>query len=80
MVARISLVALALTAPVVALPTQAVAQSFEYAAGTGQYRITLKTKIAQEAMGQKQEFESSSNQLVTITLARQSKDTIAFFE
>lgn len=77
MSARNSLVALALTAGVVALPPRAVAQGFEYAPGTGQYRITLTTKGAQEAMGQKHEFESSSNQLVTITLARQNKDTLA---
>ena len=71
------LVALALTAGVVGLPAHAGAQGFEYAPGTGQYRITTTTKSAQEAMGQKQEFESSTNQLVTITLARQNKDTLA---
>ena len=77
MLARNSLVALAITAGIVALPLHAVAQGFEYAPGTGQYRITTATKSAQEAMGQKQEFELSSNQLLTITLARQNKDTLA---
>lgn len=74
MLARTSLVALALA---VTLPALSVAQGFEYAPGTAQYRITQSTKVAQEAMGQKQEFESSSHQLITISLARQSKDTLA---
>jgi hypothetical protein len=73
MFARTSLVALALA---VALPARADAQGFEYAPGTVQYRITQSTKAAQEAMGQKQEFESSSLQLITVALARQSKDTL----
>jgi hypothetical protein len=60
-----------------AVPGMASAQAFEYAPGTGQYRIKQATKAAQEAMGQKQELESSSTQLVTITLARQARDTIA---
>jgi hypothetical protein len=50
---------------------------FEYAAGTSQYRITSKTKAAQEMMGQKQEFESSNNQLLTVTVARASRDTLS---
>lgn len=72
MFARTSLVAVA----IVVLSAAAGAQGFEYAPGSSQYRITQVTKIVQEAMGQKQEFESSSNQLVSITLARPSKDTI----
>jgi hypothetical protein len=81
MFARTSLVALALMSLGLSAgavtPALAAAQGFEYAPGTGQYRITQTTKVAQEAMGQKQEFESSSNQLLTITLARQNKDTLA---
>lgn len=60
-----------------ALPAAAVAQGFEYAPNTGQYRITSKATGAQEAMGQKQEFETSNNQLVTVTLTRPTKDTLA---
>jgi hypothetical protein len=60
-----------------ALPTVAVAQAFEYATGTSRYRVTQTTKVAQEAMGQKQEFESSNNQVMTVTLARAAKDTLA---
>jgi hypothetical protein len=73
MSARSTRIALALA---VALPALSSAQGFEYAPGTSQYRITQATKASQEAMGQKQELESSSNQLVTITVARASKDTI----
>jgi len=58
------------------LPATASAQGFEYAPSTGQYRISSKTKGAQEAMGQKQEFESSNDQLLTVTVARQTKDTL----
>lgn len=74
MFARNGLAALAL---MLALPALGVTQGFEYAPGTGQYRITQTTKVAQEAMGQKQEFESTSSQLVTITLTRANKDTLA---
>jgi hypothetical protein len=66
--------ALALT---LALPVAVAAQGFEYAPTTAQYRITSKTKGAQEAMGQKQEFESSNNQLLSVTVARAAKDTLA---
>lgn len=60
-----------------ALPAAAVAQGFEYAPGTGQYRIATTTKGVREMMGQKQEDESSSNQLMTVTLTRPVKDTMA---
>jgi hypothetical protein len=60
-----------------ALPVVASAQTFEYAPSSGQYRLTSTTKGAQEAMGQKQEFESSNSQLLTVTVARASKDTMA---
>lgn len=60
----------------VAFPVAAVAQGFEYAPSTGQYRISSITKSTQEVMGQKNDFETSSNQLVSITVARASKDTL----
>ena len=60
-----------------ALPGAVIAQGFEYAPSTGQYRITSKTKGAQEAMGQKTEFETSNNQLLSVTVARATKDTLA---
>jgi len=65
-----------LLALALAVPATAIAQGFEYAPSTGQYRISSKTKGAQEAMGQKQEFESSNDQLLTVTVARQAKDTL----
>ncbi|HEU4993272.1 MAG TPA: hypothetical protein VFT29_00550 [Gemmatimonadaceae bacterium] len=58
------------------VPATATAQDrFEYAASTGQYRVSSATKATQEAMGQKQDFESSNLQLLTVTVARASKDT-----
>jgi hypothetical protein len=71
---RSSSLALAL---MLALPGPAIAQSFEYAPTKAQYRLTSTTKGAQEAMGQKQEFESSNSQLLSVTLARQTRDTVA---
>lgn len=58
------------------LPTVALAQ-FEYAPGTAQYRITRVEKATQEMMGQKQSGENVVSQLVTVTLNRASKDTVA---
>lgn len=60
-----------------ALPAAGIAQAFEYAPSSGQYRISSRTKGAQEAMGQKQEFESTNNQLLSVTVARPTKDTLA---
>lgn len=40
---------------------------FAYAPGTAKYRVTSQTKQQQEAMGQKQEFEVSSEQRLTLT-------------
>lgn len=58
------------------VPALATAQErFEYVASTGQYRLSSATKGTQEAMGQKQEFELSNNELITVTVARASKDT-----
>lgn len=62
---------------VAAIPTLALAQAFEYAPGTAQYRITQASKVTQDMMGQKQQGETTSNQLLTVTLTRPAKDTIA---
>ena len=61
---------------ILCLPAASFAQGFEYAAGTSQYRITSKTHGSQEAMGQKNEFDTSNNQLLTVTVARQARDTL----
>lgn len=59
------------------LPAVALTQAFEYAPGTSQYRISQTSKVTQEMMGQKQGGESSISQLLTVTLSRASKDTVA---
>ncbi|MEX2179932.1 MAG: hypothetical protein WD801_14555 [Gemmatimonadaceae bacterium] len=59
-----------------ALPATVIAQGFEYAAGTGQYRVSSTTAGTQEAMGQTQEFDTSSDQLLTLTVARAHRDTL----
>lgn len=56
-------------------PAVALAQ-FSYSPGTSQYRITTSMKGAQEVMGQRQEIESSSNQLVTVAVTRAGRDTL----
>jgi hypothetical protein len=73
MFARMARIALVLAA---VAPGVAVAQGFEYAPGSSQYRITQTTKITQEAMGQKQDMETSSYQLISVTVARLHKDTV----
>lgn len=60
-----------------ALPATAIAQGFEYAPSTSQYRITSASKGAQEVMGQRNEFEQSSKQLVSIGIVRPVKDTLS---
>ena len=62
---------------IVAIPAIALAQGFEYAPGTAQYRVTRVDKATQEMGGQKQSGETTINQLVTVTLTRPSKDTVA---
>ena len=62
---------------VAALPALAAAQGFEYAPGTSQYRIAQVSKVTQEMMGQKQSGETTVNQLLTVTLSRAAKDTVA---
>lgn len=61
----------------IALPTVALAQTFEYAPGTSQYRITQVSKVTQEMAGQKQGGENTVNQVVSVTLNRASRDTVA---
>lgn len=56
----------------------AQAQRFQYAAGTSAFDVSSTTKIAQEVMGQKQEMEITSTQLLTLGIARKGGDTIAF--
>src|SRR5687768_4369625 len=55
----------------------ALAQGFEYAPGTTRYRVTQTSKITQEMMGQKQEGQSLTNQVLTVTISRVARDTIA---
>lgn len=68
---RSVIAALALVAP-----SWVAAQGFEYAPGTAQFRVTQKTKVSQEMMGQKTDGESNGLQLFTLTLARPAKDTV----
>jgi hypothetical protein len=58
-------------------PGVAAAQGFEYVPGNAQYRITQTTKVSQEAMGQKNEAETSSYQLISVTVTRPHKDTVS---
>jgi hypothetical protein len=57
-------------------PGVALAQGFEYVPANAQYRITQTTKVTQEAMGQKQDFETSSFQLISVSVTRPHKDTL----
>ena len=61
----------------VALPVVAMAQTFEYAPGTSQYKVTQVSKVTQEMMGQKQGGENTVNQTISVTLNRAAKDTVA---
>jgi hypothetical protein len=56
--------------------TPAAPAAFSYAPGTSQYRISSVMKGAQEVMGQRQDIESTSNQLVTVTVAPGMGDTL----
>ena len=59
-----------------AMAAAAHGQRFEYAPGTATYRISQSTKMTQEAMGQKNEMEGTSGQVLTVALARSAKDTL----
>ena len=71
-----TLTAVLCTALAAAAPLEA--QRFEYAPGTAQYRLTAVNKLTQEAQGQKVDQEVTSEQKLTITLGRQSRDTLSF--
>jgi hypothetical protein len=60
----------------VVLGAAAQAQSFEYAPGTATYRVSQSTKATQEAMGQKNEMEGTSSQVLTVALAKSAQDTL----
>ncbi|MDB4907477.1 MAG: hypothetical protein JWO05_2261 [Gemmatimonadetes bacterium] len=63
-----------------ALPLSAAAlgaQGFHYAPGTSQYRITSSTHGAQEVMGQKQEYDVTGMQRMTVALVKKAGDSLA---
>jgi hypothetical protein len=60
-----------------ALGASAAQAQFSYAPGTQKYRVSSNQKISVEAMGQKNEMETGSQQVVTVTLAPQTKDTLS---
>lgn len=60
----------------VACPLPGLAQGFAYAPSSGQFRITATTKGAQEMMGQRQDYERSSNRLISLTVRRPATDTL----
>jgi hypothetical protein len=68
---------LAVIAAALLTPSTLSAQAFEYAPSTGQYRVTSKTTGAQDIMGQTQQFETSNDELLTVTVARPHADTLA---
>lgn len=57
-------------------PAALLAQTFSYSPGASQYRVTSQVRGAQEVMGQRQEFETSSDQLVSVSIARAGGDTL----
>jgi hypothetical protein len=58
------------------VPLTLPAQSFEYAASSGQYRVTTKTTGTREAMGQTQQFDAATSELLSMVVARSTKDTM----
>jgi hypothetical protein len=68
-----SLSVVAAAAVLAAIPAEA-----QYGPGTSQYRLKAVNKLTQEAQGQKVEQEVISEQKLTITLGRQSRDTLNF--
>jgi hypothetical protein len=55
----------------------ATAQSFRYAPGVNQYRMTVEARITQTVMGQNNETSMSSGQKFTMALTRRAPDTLA---
>lgn len=54
----------------------APAPTFSYAPGTSQYRLTSMVKSTQSMMGQSQDVEQSSDQLLTLVVQRAHPDTL----
>src|SRR5690348_11097076 len=57
-------------------PKLVTAQRLEYAAGTTHYDITTNATGFAEQMGQRQDVNFDTDQRVTLTIARHSKDTL----
>jgi len=57
-------------------PQLATAQRLEYATGTTHYDITTNATGFAEQMGQRQDVNFDTEQRVTLTIARHSKDTL----
>ena len=59
-----------------AAPAPAAPRPFEYAAGTATYRFIQTSTTTQSMMGQSQDLASSGTRVVTLTLVRNSPDTM----
>lgn len=66
--------ALLFVAPLVAAPLRA--QRVEYSAGTMRYRLSTLTKGSQTSPMGNQDFQVDAKQLLTVNLARPTKDTV----
>lgn len=75
MFVRPSLIA-ALGLGLTALPALVGAQRLEYAAGTTHYAISTNGSGYAEQMGQRQDLNFDTEQRVTLTIARRTKDTL----
>lgn len=75
MVAR-SLFPASLSIALVVVPQLATAQRLEYAPGTTRYAINTNATGYAEQMGQRQDVNFDTEQRVTLTIARHSKDTL----
>jgi hypothetical protein len=72
MIARVLL----LPAALIALARPVAAQGIEYAAGTTRYRVSTTTKGSQTTPLGSSDFALGIQQLITLSLARQAKDTL----
>lgn len=72
---RIAVLALGTLALVA--PLKAQSASFSYAPGARQYRVESSTKVNQEVNGQAIEGELNTRHVLTLDVARKSKDTLA---
>lgn len=59
-----------LSMAIIAAPAVAQTALGPYAPASARYRITASTKTSQNMMGQVQEFETSTNQLLSLSVAR----------